>query len=373
VSFLFADPEALVTAVSDLSGIGSTLSAANAVASAPTMGVAAAAADGVSAQVAAFFSQHGLGYQQISAQIANFHDEFVQTLSAGASTYAAAEANAAQTLVNAVNAPAATLLGHPLLGSGASVGAVGGAAGGFVSNALGRIETVLGNNFLGAAGLPGSSFPGGSGLVGGVAQEIGAASQAGSNALGRIETVLGSNFLGGAGLVGSGFLGGPGLLGGVAQEIGAASQAGTLLLGPTGAVRALTAASALLAPAAMTNAAAVPAANAFAPIGNAIEAAYNTIEPWVFYGFQVAQYAVGYLPWIGLLAPQITIFYNLFEPMVQAGLFNILDWLGGSITFAQGLSNFIGATTASINYFINNEINWFLSFLPPLPPLPPLP
>ena len=45
--------------------------------------------------------------------------------------------------------------------------------------------------------------------------------------------------------------------------------------------------------------------------------------------------------------------------------------LGGTITFAQGLNNFINATTASINYFIQTEINWFLSFLPPLPPLPP--
>ena len=76
------------------------------------------------------------------------------------------------------------------------------------------------------------------------------------------------------------------------------------------------------------------------------------------------------MPWIGILAPQINFLYNLFEPMVQAALFNTLDWLSGAITFSQGVANFWGATTSSINYFIQTEINWIRSFLPPLPPLP---
>jgi len=315
MSFVFATPEALVTAASDLAGIGSTLSAANSAAAAPTAAVAAAAADDVSAQVAAFLSQHGLGYQQLSAQIAKFHDQFVQTLSAGANAFAATEANAAQTLAGAVNGPAATLLGSG--GGAGSAGGIASAAGGAVSNAVNRIESVvLGSNLPGVAGLLGSNFPGGAAAI--------------------------------------------------------ASQAGALL-GPTGAVRALTAASALLTPAAMTNAAAMPAALTSAAFGDGIKAAYNLIEPYVQYGFELAAYAAGYLPWVGFLAPQINFFYNLFEPMVQSGLFNILDWLGGSITFAQGLNNFFAATTASINYFIQTEINWALSFLPPLPPLPPLP
>lgn len=284
MSFLFAAPEALAAAASDLAGIGSTLSTANGAASATTAAVVAPAADGVSAQVAAFLSEHGLGYQQVSAQIAKVHDQFVQTLSAGANAYSAAESNAAQTLANAVNAPAATLLG------------------------------------------------GGAGAGGGVA----------------------------------GAAGGAGLFGGGVQAL-AGQAAG--LLGPTGGIRALTAAGALLAPAAVTNAAAVTAANAFAPIGAAIESAYLALEPWVQYGFQLASYAAGWVPWIGwIVGPQIMFFYNLFEPMVQSGLFNILDWLGGSITFVQGLNNFVTATTASINYFIQTEINWFLGFLPPLPP-----
>lgn len=362
MSFLFADPEALAAAASDLFGIGSTLSTANSAAAAPTSAVAAAAADQVSAQVAAFLSEHGLGYQQISTQIAGFHEQFVQALSAGAGAYAAAEADAAQNLAGAVNAPAATLLG-----GGGVTGAKGAAAvaGGAVSGAVTQVESVAAGstNYLGGgAGLLGAGLLGGGAqaIAGQAGAAIDAVSGAAINAVSGAMTEVESVVAGSANLLGS-----AGLFGGV-------SQAATLLLGPTGGVRALTAASALLAPAAVTNAAAVTAANAFAPIAQSIENAYLLIEPYVQYGFELASYAAGWLPWIGwIVAPQIMYFYNLFEPMVQSGLFNILDWLGGSITFAQGLNNFFTATTASINYFIQTEIYWFLSFLPPLPPLPP--
>jgi hypothetical protein len=306
MSFLLTAPQELATAASDLAGLGSTISTANAAASAPTTQLLPAAADEVSTQIAALFSTHGQGFQRLSAQAAAFHGQFVQALTASANMYAAAEANAAQTLRNAVNAPAEAVLGHPLIGNG----------GGVVSHALGRVESVLLGN-------------------------------------------------GGAGLIGSNFLGGSGLFGGNGA---AAIQSAAGALRPTGGMGALTAARALLAPAAMTNAGVLPAANG--AIANAIESAYLAIEPWVFYGFQVAQYAVGWVPWVGWLAPQITIFYTLIEPIVQSGLFNILDWLSGSITFGQGLSNFIGVTAAEINQFIWEEIHFFL---PPLPPLPPLP
>ena len=299
MSFLLAAPEALVTAASDLAGIGSAIDTAGVAAATPTTAVLAAADDEISAQVAALFSEHGLGYQQLSAQVAAFHEQFVQTLTAGANSYAAAEANAVQTLVSAATA-----------GGGGGVGSV-------VSNAVAQVESAV--QGAGALGLP--------------------------------------NLLGGSSLL--------------ARGAQAAAQAGAMLLGPTGGVGALTAASALLAPAAVTNAV-VPAANALASLSDAIEGAYLAIEPYVQYGFELAAWAGAYLPYIGWLAPQIMFFYNLFEPMVQSGLFNILDWLGGEITFAQGLSNFWATTTASINYFINTEINWFLSFLPPLPPLPPI-
>ena len=78
-----------------------------------------------------------------------------------------------------------------------------------------------------------------------------------------------------------------------------------------------------------------------------------------------------YIGWV--VAPQIYFVYDLIQPIVQSGLFNTIDWLSGSITFAQGLSNFTDVTRASINQFINSEFNWiFGTLLPPLPPLPPL-
>ena len=104
MSFVLAVPEALATAASDVAGIGSTLGAASAAAAGPTTGVLAAAGDEVSAQIAALFSEHGLGYQQLSARVAAFHEQFVQALTAGTNAYSAAEANIAQTLANAVSA-----------------------------------------------------------------------------------------------------------------------------------------------------------------------------------------------------------------------------------------------------------------------------
>ncbi|WP_156688918.1 PE family protein [Mycobacterium sp. Marseille-P9652] len=306
MSFVLAAPDALVAAASDVAGIGSSLSAAGAAAAAPTTGIVAAAEDEISTQIAALFSQHGHGFQQLSAQASAFQERFVQVLSAGAGSYAAAEASAVQTLENAVNAPVAAALGQPLISSGAAA----------VS----------------------SLSAGGSGL--------GAAL---STAVSQVELAVQT----GAGLFTRG-----------------AQAASALLLAPTGGFGALTtAASALLSPAAATAAAVVPAANALAPIADAIENAYNAIEPWVQYGFQLLEYAAG---WVTFLAPQITFFYNLIEPIVQSGLFNILDFVSGQITFAEGLSNFFTATTASINFFIQSEIYWFLGFLPPLPPLPPL-
>jgi hypothetical protein len=324
---LVAAPEALVAAASDLAGIGSSLNAANASASLPTTGLLPAGADGVSTQLATLLSAHGQLYQRLSAQAAAFHEQFVKVMTASANRYATAEANAAQTLVTRVNAPAEAMLGHPLIGGGASTSAgsvtAGGAAGGIVSSAVGRVESLLLGNS--AAGLIGS---GGSGLLGG----------------------------------------GGGAISGTISN--AARSA--LLLAPTGGAGGVATAGALpRLLSGITNAAVAPAA--FGSIANAIENAYLVVEPYVQYGFELLAYAVGFVPWVGFLAPQINFFYNLIEPIVQSGLFNILDWLSGMISFSQGLSNFFAATASSINFFIQTEINWFLSFLPPLPPLPPLP
>lgn len=285
MSFLQATPEALATAASNIAGIGTEINSANAAAALPTTKLVAAAADQVSAEVAALFSAHAQGYQQLSAQVAAFHDKFVQMLGAGATSYATAERAAAQTLANAAGAPTAQLLGQPLIGD--AVGSVGAAAAKATAQVQGALQGV------------GSSF----------------------------RSLLG--------------------------------------LQPTGAP--LAASSALLGPAAE----AAPAAVIPVSWATAIEDFYLGIQPYVEYGFNLAAYLAGWLPYVGILAPQINFLYYLFEPMFQSGLFNTLDFLAGTVTFQQGLSNFWAVTTASVNQFINTEIYWFLSFFPPLPPLPP--
>src|SRR6516162_8490326 len=117
MSHMAVAPEFLGSAATDLSNIGSALSAAKAAAAAPTTGVLAAAEDEVSAAIAALFSAHGEGVQALSAQAAAFHQQFVQALTAGAGSYVGAEAanvaafaaNPAQTiqqdLLNVINAP----------------------------------------------------------------------------------------------------------------------------------------------------------------------------------------------------------------------------------------------------------------------------
>ncbi|PJE18374.1 MAG: PE family protein [Mycobacterium sp.] len=92
MSYVFASPEWVAAAASDLASIGSTINSASAAAAAPTSAVMAAGADDVSAVIAALFGAHAQAYQQLSAQAAMFHEQFVQLMSAGANLYAGAEA-----------------------------------------------------------------------------------------------------------------------------------------------------------------------------------------------------------------------------------------------------------------------------------------
>lgn len=104
-------------------------------------------------------------------------------------------------------------------------------------------------------------------------------------------------------------------------------------------------------------------------ISSGIKNVYNAVEPWVQWGFEVAEYAVGWIPVVGWLSPQIMIFYNLGERIVRSITFNIADWIGGSVSFLQGLRNVARDTINSFIYFANDELAFFL---PPLPPIPPI-
>jgi len=103
---------------------------------------------------------------------------------------------------------------------------------------------------------------------------------------------------------------------------------------------------------------------------DAIINAYHAIEPWVRWGFELATYAVGWVPWVGWLAPQIMIFYNFGERIVESLVVNTANWLGGSQSFVAGLGN---VATDSWNALVQLGIDQWNFWLPSLPPLPPLP
>ncbi|WP_133147248.1 hypothetical protein [Mycolicibacterium novocastrense] len=104
-------------------------------------------------------------------------------------------------------------------------------------------------------------------------------------------------------------------------------------------------------------------------IDSAIKNVYNAIEPWVEWGFDVAAYAVGWIPYVGWLAPQIEIFYNFGERIVRSITFNIADWLGGNISFWDGLVRVAVDTINSFIFLANDQLAFWL---PPLPPIPPI-
>lgn len=129
LSLLVAAPDLLSLAAADLAGIESALHAAHRAAAIPTTSLAAAAADEVSATVAALFAEYGQEYQALSGQASVFHEQFVRVLASGASSYLVAEEAGASLLrqvldglVGGVNARSEALLGRPLIGTaGAAV------------------------------------------------------------------------------------------------------------------------------------------------------------------------------------------------------------------------------------------------------------
>jgi len=104
-------------------------------------------------------------------------------------------------------------------------------------------------------------------------------------------------------------------------------------------------------------------------VGSSIIWVYNAVEPWARYVADLAAYAVGWIPYVGWLAPQITIFYNFGERIARSITYNIAFWLDGDISFTQGLIN-VGIDTINSFIFLANDQLAF--WLPPLPPIPPI-
>lgn len=93
MSLVYAEPEALAGASSELASINAAMAAGNAAAATPTTGVVPAASDLVSYLTAAQFARHANLYQQISAEAAEIHQQMATTLGLNGAAYAATEAS----------------------------------------------------------------------------------------------------------------------------------------------------------------------------------------------------------------------------------------------------------------------------------------
>lgn len=172
MSFLAVTPDWVTSAAADLENIGSALHRANAAAALPTTGVAAAAADEVSATIAELFAGFGQEYQALNTQVSAFQQQFVLLLGSSAGSYASAEASAASVLdpvLDAINAPTQLLLGRPLIGDGVAGTAAspngqdGGLLWGNGGNGYAQTLDGVGGGAGGSAGLLGNGGYGGTG------------------------------------------------------------------------------------------------------------------------------------------------------------------------------------------------------------------
>ncbi len=173
MSYMIAVPDMLSSAAGDLASIGSSINASTRAAAAATTRLLPAAADEVSAHIAALFSGHGEGYQAIARQMAAFHDQFTLALTSSAGAYASAEAtNVEQQVLGLINAPTQALLGRPLIGNGADGTAANpnGGAGGLLygngGNGFSQTTAGLTGGTGGSAGLIGNGGNGGAVLDG---------------------------------------------------------------------------------------------------------------------------------------------------------------------------------------------------------------
>jgi hypothetical protein len=98
-----------------------------------------------------------------------------------------------------------------------------------------------------------------------------------------------------------------------------------------------------------------------------IQNTYHAIEPWVRYGFELATYAAGWIPWVGWLSPQIMIFYNFGESIFHSFVDNSAEWLWGPLPFWEGLGNWAQDSWNALVQLGIDEWNFWLPGLPPLP------
>jgi hypothetical protein len=118
-----------------------------------------------------------------------------------------------------------------------------------------------------------------------------------------------------------------------------------------------------------------PLAIPIAPnLADTIDAIYTSVEPWVEYGFDVAESIVRWIPYVGWFAGQIGVFYEFGESIVASGVFNFTDWLRGDGGIVENLVDFGIDVGLAFVWLGLDEVAQFVP-LPPFccyPPRPPV-
>ena len=113
-----------------------------------------------------------------------------------------------------------------------------------------------------------------------------------------------------------------------------------------------------------------PAAAATGSPGDTIINAYNYLEPWVAYGFELADWALGFVPGVWWVSPAVDLAYFTAEPIVQSLVYSFAFLIDGQSELI-GPTLQAGVNEAATNFVIYS-FYWFTSLVP-LPPLPPFP
>jgi PE-PPE domain/PE family len=151
---LLTEPQLITTAAANVTEIRSAIAAAKAAAAGPTTGMAAAAADEVSAATAKLFGTYAQAYQSVLARAGVFHEEFAAALASAGNAYAQAEAANASAISGALRtltSPIQSLLGDATAAPATTVAA--GTAAPIMkalADPVGTVTTLV----LGASGLP---------------------------------------------------------------------------------------------------------------------------------------------------------------------------------------------------------------------------
>ncbi|MEI7714728.1 MAG: PE family protein [Mycobacterium sp.] len=154
MSYVNAAPQLMARAAAEVAGIGSAIDQAHGVAAPATTFVLPAAADEVSAAVAAFFSESGQSFSDLGAKAAAFHSEFANLLNGGAGQYLDAEiASAQQMSAPVVNAAARNESGQPGWRNGLFGGNSNGGGSGQSGSGNGNLSGNAGGTGSGLSGL----------------------------------------------------------------------------------------------------------------------------------------------------------------------------------------------------------------------------